>query len=85
MLSDPNVKKIVPKVGNRYQAALAIAKRARDIEKRRVIENDPDITDAVDIAGKVIAEEKVFVKINDKFTIDPQEEQSEEEDTSNKK
>ena len=36
MLSDPNVKKIVPKVGNRYQAALAIAKRARDIEKRRV-------------------------------------------------
>ena len=78
MLSDPNVKKIVPKVGNRYQAALAIAKRARDIEKRRVIENDPDITDAVDIAGKVIAEEKVFVKINDKFTIDPQEEQSEE-------
>lgn len=33
MLSDPNVKKIVPKVGNRYQAALAIAKRARDIEK----------------------------------------------------
>ena len=85
MLSDPNVKKIVPKVGNRYQAALAIAKRARDIEKRRVIENDPDITDAVDIAGKEIAEGKVFVKINDKFTIDPQEEQSEEEDTSNKK
>lgn len=85
MLSDPNVKKIVPKVGNRYQAALAIAKRARDIEKRRVIENDPDITDAVDIAGKEIAEEKVFVKINDKFTIDPHEKQSEEEDTSNEK
>lgn len=75
MLSDPNVKKIVPKVGNRYQAALAIAKRARDIEKRRVIENDPDITDAVDIAGKEIAEKKVFVKINDKFTIEPHEEQ----------
>ena len=75
MLSDPNVKKIVPKVGNRYQAALAIAKRARDIEKRRVIENDPDITDAVDIAEKEIAEEKVFVKINDKFTIEPHEEQ----------
>lgn len=75
MLSDPNVKKIVPKVGNRYQAALAIAKRARDIEKRRVIENDPDITDAVDIAGKEIVEEKVFVKINDKFTIEPHEEQ----------
>ena len=59
MLSDPNVKKIVPKVGNRYQAALAIAKRARDIEKRRVIENDPDITDAVDIAGKEIAENRI--------------------------
>lgn len=85
MLSDPNVKKIVPKVGNRYQAALAIAKRARDIEKRRVIENDPDITDAVDIAGKEIADEKVFVKIGDKFTIDPQEEQHEEEDSSNEK
>lgn len=33
MLSDPNVKKIVPKVGNRYQAALAIAKEQGILKK----------------------------------------------------
>lgn len=66
MLSDPNVKKIVPKVGNRYEAALAIAKRARDIETRRVIEEDPDIKDAVDIAANEIVEGKVVVKIKNK-------------------
>ena len=36
MLSKPNVKEIVPKVGNRYQSVLAIAKRARKIEKDRL-------------------------------------------------
>lgn len=71
MLSDPNVKKIVPKTGNRYQASLAVAKRARDIENRRVIEADPDIKDAVDIAAKEIAEEKVYVKINGEYVIKP--------------
>ena len=69
MLSDPNVKKVVPKVGNRYKAALAIAKRARDIENRRVIEGDPDIKDAVDIAATEIAEEKVYVKINGEYVV----------------
>ena len=78
MLSDPNVKKIIPKAGNRYQAALAIAKRARDIENRRVIEGDPDITDAVDIASKEIAEEKVYVKANGEYIIDPDFEKIEE-------
>ncbi len=71
MLSDPNVKKIVPKAGNRYQAALAIAKRARDIENRRVIEGDTNIEDAVDIAAKEIADEKVYVKVDDEFVIEP--------------
>lgn len=79
MLSDPNVKKIVPKVGNRYKAALAIARRARDIENRRVIEGDPDIKDAVDIAGREIAEEKVYVKINGEYVVKPSLEKIEEE------
>ena len=70
MLSDPNVKKILPKVGNRYEAALAIAKRAREIENRRVIEGDPDIKDAVDIAAEEIVDEKVYVKVNGKYTTD---------------
>lgn len=78
MLSDPNVKKIVPKAGNRYQAALAIAKRARDIENRRVIEGDPDITDAVDIASKEIVEEKVYVKANGDYVVQPDLEKIEE-------
>ena len=73
MLSDPNVKKILPKVGNRYEAALAIAKRARDIENRRVMEGDPEIKDAVDIAAEEIVDEKVYVKINGKYTVEPDE------------
>ena len=73
MLSKPNVKEVLPKVGNRYEAAVAIAKRARDIEKRRVMEGDSDITDAVDIAAKEIAEEDVFVKKDGKLVIDPDE------------
>lgn len=78
MLSDPNVKKIVPKAGNRYQAALAIAKRARDIEKRRVIEGDPDIIDAVDIAAKEIVDEKIYVKVKGEYITKPDLEKIEE-------
>lgn len=66
MLSNPNVSEIMPKVGNRYESALAIAKRARNIEARRVAENDPDIKDAVDIAAKEISEGKVNVIIEHK-------------------
>ena len=71
MLSDPNVKKILPKVGNRYEAALAIAKRARDIENRRVIEGDTEIKDAVDIAAQEIVDEKIYVNIKDRYTVKP--------------
>ena len=35
MLSKPNVKEVVPKVGNRYESVLALAKRARQIESAR--------------------------------------------------
>lgn len=80
MLSDPNIKKIVPKVGNRYQATMAIAKRARDIENRRVIEGDPDIKDAVDIAGEEIADEKVLVKIDGKYAKDTLEKENVEKE-----
>lgn len=73
MLSDPNVKKIVPKVGNRYQAALAIARRARDIENRRVIEGDSEIKDAVDIAANEIVEGKVRIKIDGKYAAEQDE------------
>lgn len=71
MLSDPNVSKIAPKVGNRYEAALAVAKRAREIEKKRVEEENPDIKDAVDIAATEIAEEKVYVKIDGEYVVEP--------------
>lgn len=63
MLSNPNVSEIMPKVGNRYESALAIAKRARNIEARRVAENDMDIKDAVDIAATEIVEGKVVVTV----------------------
>ena len=71
MLSKPNVSEVMPKVGNRYESALAIAKRARDIEKRRVIEGSDEIKDAVDIAAEEIAEENVYVKKNGQYVIEP--------------
>lgn len=69
MLSNPNVSQIMPKVGNRYESALAIAKRARNIENRRIIEGDQDITDAVDVAAKEIAEGKVKVKKDGEYVV----------------
>ena len=62
MLSKPNVKEIMPKVGNRYESALAIAKRARYIENRRIVEGSSDIRDAVDMAANEIADGEVLVK-----------------------
>lgn len=79
MLSDPNVKQILPKVGNRYEAALALAKRARNIENKRVIEGDPCIKDAVDIAGTEIANGTVRVKIHGKYVCEEEKESVEEE------
>ena len=73
MLSKPNVSEIMPKVGNRYEVALAIAKRARDIEKKRTIENSSDIRDAVDIASKEIAYEEVYVKKQGEYVIKKEE------------
>lgn len=69
MLSNPNVSQIIPKAGNRYESALAIAKRARNIENKRVVEGNRDITDSVDIAAKEIAEGKVKVKKNGEYVV----------------
>lgn len=69
MLSNPNVSQIIPKAGNRYESALAIAKRARNIESKRIIEGDRDITDSVDIAAKEIAEGKVRVKKDGEYVV----------------
>ena len=80
MLSDPNIGKIIPKVGNRYEAALAIAKRARNIENRRVIEGDSCIRDAVDIASIEISENKVFVKKSGIYVVEPYFEADEKDD-----
>ncbi len=81
MLSDPNVKKIMPKAGNRYQSALALAKRARSIENRRVIEGDDCIKDAVDIAAQEIVDGKVLVKYKNEYVCKPEEEKV--QDTNN--
>ena len=86
MLSKPNVKEIVPKVGNRYQSVLAIAKRARKIEKDRlekfnqnkdrIKEGKEDyseyVFDAVDRAAKEIADGKIYIKINGKYAVTPE-------------
>ena len=67
MLAKPSVNDVMPKVGTRYELAIAVAKRARQIAERRIEEGDPDITDAVDIATREIAEDKVRVE---KETVD---------------
>ena len=67
MLANLNISQIMPKAGNRYQSALAIAKRARSIENRRLIEGDRDIHDAVDVASEEIVSGKVKVLINGEY------------------
>ena len=62
MLAKPSVNEVMPKVGTRYELAIAVAKRARQIAERRIEEGDPDITDAVDVATREIAEDIVTVQ-----------------------
>lgn len=62
MLSSPNALDIMPKVGSRYEVALATSKRARQIADRRVKTEDPDITDPVDIASKELADGTTIVE-----------------------
>ena len=62
MLSSPNAMDIMPKVGSRYEVALAVSKRARQISDKRVETGDPDITDPVDIAAKELADGTVVVE-----------------------
>ncbi len=62
MLAKPSINEVMPKVGTRYELAIAVAKRARQIAERRIEQGDPDITDAVDIATREIAEDKVRVE-----------------------
>ncbi len=65
MLAKPSVNEVMPKVGTRYELAIAVAKRARQIAERRIEEGDPDITDTVDIATREIAEDKIKVEKQD--------------------
>ena len=51
MLSKPNVKEFIDKADSRYEVALAVAKRARQISKNRLEEGNPDIKDPVDVAA----------------------------------
>lgn len=62
MLSKPGVKETVGKVGTRYETAVAVAKRARQIANKRIEEGDPDISETVDVATKEIAEDKIKVE-----------------------
>lgn len=62
MLSSPNALDIMPKVGSRYEVALATSKRARQIADRRIKTEDPDITDPVDVASKELAEGTTVVE-----------------------
>lgn len=61
MLAKPNAKDIMSKVGTRYEVAVAVAKRARQISEERIEEGNPDISDPVDVAAKEIDSEKVKI------------------------
>ncbi len=66
MLAKPNAKDIMSKVGTRYEVAVAVAKRARQISEERIEEGDPDISDPVDVAAKEIDSEKVKIVKRDR-------------------
>jgi DNA-directed RNA polymerase omega subunit len=61
MLSKPNVSELIDKADSRYEVALAVAKRARQISKTRLEVGDPDIKDAVDKAATEMEEGKVSI------------------------
>ncbi len=61
MLSKPNVEELMCKVGSRYDVALAVAKRARQIADKRLTNQDGCITDAVNVASNEIYEDRVLV------------------------
>ena len=61
MLAKPNAKDIMSKVGTRYETAVAVAKRAREISEERIEAGSSDITDPVDVASKEIDTDKVKV------------------------
>ena len=61
MLAKPSVNDIMGKIGTRYEVALAVAKRARQISNERIETGDPDISDPVDVASKEIDSGKVVV------------------------
>ena len=69
MLAKPSVNDVMPKVGTRYEVALAVAKRARQISNKRVEEGDSDISDPVDVATKEIDSGKVTVAMNEEEQI----------------
>ncbi|MEG1142333.1 MAG: DNA-directed RNA polymerase subunit omega [Clostridia bacterium] len=68
MLSKPNISEIMDKVGSRYESALAIAKRARQITRSRIATADTDIKDPVDKATSEICDGNVFIKKDGKYT-----------------
>lgn len=78
MLSKPNVLEMVPKVGNRYEISIAVAKRARQIEKKRFETGDRNIRDSVDIATEEIYEGKVNVMKNGKYVLESKQNENEE-------
>ena len=69
MLSKPNVNELIKKAGSRYEVAIAIAKRAREIAQRRLERGDANIKDTVDLAATEIYEEKALVKKNGVYVI----------------
>lgn len=75
MLAKPNVNDLMEKSGNRYESVIAIAKRARQIERRRLAKNDPCIDDAVDQASKEICSQKSFVKKNGEYVCPAKDEE----------
>ena len=72
MLSKPNVNDLMEKSGSRYEAALAIAKRAREIERKRGEFGDDSVKDSVDLASKQIMSEQILVKINGEYVCPPE-------------
>ena len=67
MLSSPNVNDLMEKAGNRYETALAVAKRARTIAAKRLERGDLNIKDTVDIAAEEINNGIALVKINGEY------------------
>lgn len=59
MLLEPPVEELIEKVGNKYKLSNLVARRANDIRKKNIVENNENKENEISIAAKEVYEGKI--------------------------